>query len=101
MNVEWTNFIFYVFDYKYCTLFDMLSALCSCVADCKKVWILHLITLNPTKEGIRLGYSLNVGYGRSYGIELCNESTAASTTDFSYPSPSSSYFAGRILFDNI
>ena len=55
---------------------------------------------NPTKEGIRLGYSLNVGSGRSYGIELCSPYTSISTIDFSYPSLSSSYFAGRMLFDN-
>lgn len=55
---------------------------------------------NPTKEGIRMGYSFNViPFQRSYGIEICSEYTGRSTIDFTYPDISS-YYAGRISFDN-
>ena len=55
---------------------------------------------NPTKEGIRMGYSQNVIVGsRCYGIEVCSQYDAASTIDFSYPG-SYSYYLGRMVFSN-
>ena len=58
-------------------------------------------TDNPSTEGMRFGWSYGVNpIGRSYGIELCSDALATSTIDFTYPNGSSSYYAGRILFDN-
>ena len=55
---------------------------------------------NPTKEGIRMGYSFNVVPGsRSYGIEICSAYEGRSTIDFTYPDLNS-YYAGRITLDN-
>jgi len=56
---------------------------------------------NPSTTGIRFGTSNGLftgNIGDSYGIEICSKGNSGSAIDFTYPS---SYYAGRILFDNL
>ena len=53
---------------------------------------------NPQSQGIRMGWTNSLlGFGQSYGIEICSDYDNVSTLDFCSPT---SYYNGRIMFDN-
>ena len=69
---------------------------------------LHILgprTTSPNTKGIRLGYASDAFpiSTESYGIEICSgtDTNGGGTIDFTYPfGPSSSYYAGRMFFEN-
>ena len=67
---------------------------------------LHIVgsrITSPNSVGIRMGSTTESfpSSATSYGIEICSNDNAGSTIDFTYPyGAASSYYAGRIFFEN-